>query len=136
MGGETLARANQKIAGRAMNGYLASMSPFEWAFSAANPWGLWTFSSFSHCLTFLPFHYGWSSPYGHYYGSYYNVWPYYGSPGYGNPTNVRYPGSGGSSGSGGAFLGGASSGSTGAGGSNGLPHVSPSAPSSSMGSPP
>jgi hypothetical protein len=54
---ETLARANQKISGRAMNGYLASISPFDWAFSAANPWGLWTFSSFSNCFTFLPFHY-------------------------------------------------------------------------------
>ncbi len=52
---ETLARANEKISGRAMNGYLASLSPFEWAFSAANPWGLWTFSSFSHCFTFVPF---------------------------------------------------------------------------------
>jgi FecR-like protein len=130
---ETLARANEKISGRTMNGYLASLSPFEWAFSAANPWGLWTFSSFSHCFTFVPFHYGWSSPYGHYYGNYYNVWPYYGSPGYGpNPLNVRYPGSsGGSSGSGGSSSGGSSSGS---GGSNGSPSVAPSAPSAPMGS--
>src|SRR5207253_1333576 len=49
---ETLARANEKISGRAVNGYLASMSPFEWAFSAANPWGLWTYSAFSRCYTF------------------------------------------------------------------------------------
>ena len=124
---ETLARANEKISGRAMNGYLASLSPFEWAFSAANPWGLWTFSSFSHCFTFVPFHYGWSSPYGHYYGNYYNVWPYYGSPGYGpNSVIVRNPGSsGGSSG----FPGGSSSGGSSSGS---LPSGS-SAPSSGSG---
>ena len=132
---ETLARANQKISGRAMNGYLASMSPFEWAFSAANPWGLWTFSSFSHCFTFLPFHYGWSLPYGHYYGSYYNVWSYYGFPGYGpNSVYVRNPGSsGGSSGFPGSSSssGGSSSGSSGSGGS---PTFGPSAPSAPTGS--
>src|SRR5712671_2184660 len=124
---ETLARANGKISGRAMNGYLASLSPFDWAFSAANPWGLWTFSSFSHCFTFVPFHYGWSSPYGHYYGNYYNVWPYYGSPGYGpNSVIVRNPGSsGGSSG----FPGGSSSGGSSSGS---LPSGS-SAPSSGSG---
>jgi uncharacterized membrane protein YgcG len=134
---ETLARANEKISGRAMNGYLASLSPFEWAFSAANPWGLWTFSSFSHCFTFVPFHYGWSSPYGHYYGNYYNVWPYYGSPGYGpNPLNVRNPNSsGGSSGfPGSSSSGGSSSGSGGSGSSSGSPSVAPSAPSAPMGS--
>jgi hypothetical protein len=130
---ETLARANEKISGRVMNGYLANLSPFEWAFSAANPWGLWTFSSFSHCFTFVPFHYGWSSPYGHYYGNYYNVWPYYGSPGYGpNTLNVRNPGSGGSSG----FPGSSSSGgsSSGSGGASSSPSVAPIAPSAPMGS--
>ena len=80
---ETLARANEKISGRTVNGYLASMTAFEWAFSAANPWGLWTYSPFSRCFTFVPFHYGWSSPYGHSYGNYYNVWPYSSVPGYG-----------------------------------------------------
>ncbi len=129
---ETLARANEKISGRAMNGYLASLSPFEWAFSAANPWGLWTFSPFSHCFTFVPFHYGWSSPYGHYFGNYYNIWPYYDSPGYGGyPITVRNPGSGGSSGVPGSSSGGSSGGS---GGSNGSPSVGPSAPSAPMGS--
>src|SRR6202140_4409142 len=62
---ETLARANEKISRRAVNGYLSSMTAFEWAFSAANPWGLWTYSSFSRCFTFFPFRWGWSSPYGH-----------------------------------------------------------------------
>jgi hypothetical protein len=129
---ETLARANQKISSRAMNGYLASMSPFEWAFSAANPWGLWTFSSFSHCYTFLPFHYGWSSPYGHYYGNYYNVWPYYGIPGYG-PNSVFVRNSGSSGGSSGfpasSSSGGSSSGSSGSSGSGASPTFGPSAPS-------
>jgi uncharacterized membrane protein YgcG len=128
---ETLARANEKISGRVFNGYLASLSPFERAFSAANPWGLWTFSPFSHCFTFMPFRYGWSSPYGHYYGNYYNVWGYNGFPGYGtNSVIVRNPGS--SGGSSGSSSGGSSSG---AGGTIGSPTVGPSAPSSSMGSP-
>ena len=104
---ETLARANEKISGRTVNGYLASMSPFEWAFSAANPWGLWAYSPFSRSFTFMPFHYGWSSPYGHYYGNYCDVWQY--RPGYGtNAGNVSYPGSSGSSSTG--FPGGSSSG--------------------------
>jgi len=130
---ETLARANEKLSGRVVNGYLSSLSPFELTFSGANPsWGLWTFSPFSHCFTFMPFRYGWSSPYGHYYGSYYNVWGYYGIPNYGtNSVVVRNPNSaGGSSG----FPGGSSSGRS-SGGSGGSPTVGPSAPSPSMGPP-
>jgi hypothetical protein len=135
---ETLARANEKLSGRVVNGYLSSLSPFEWAFSGANPsWGLWTFSPFSHCFTFMPFRYGWSSPYGHYYGSYYDVWSYYGIPNYGiNSGVVRTPNSsGGSSGfPGGSSSGGSSSGS-GGGGSSGSPTAGPSGPSPSMGPP-
>jgi hypothetical protein len=129
---ETLARANDKLSGTVVNGYLSSLSPFELAFSGANSsWGLWTFSSFSHCFTFMPFRYGWSSPYGHYYGSYFNVWGYNGFPGYGgNSVIVRNPGS--SGGSSGSSSGGTSSGS---GGSGGSPTVGPSAPSPSMGPP-
>jgi hypothetical protein len=125
---ETLARANQKISGRTVNGYLASMTAFEWAFSAANPWGLWTYSPFARCFTFIPFRYGWSSPYGHNYGNYYNVWPYSSGPGYGpNGVIVTNP----------TYSGGSSAGSPG-GSSSGAPSSrsssspSVSAPSSSV----
>ena len=131
---KALARANESISRRAVNGYLASMSPFEWAFSAANPWGLWTYSPSSRCYTFMPFHYGWSSPYGHYFGNYYNVWNPYMRGGY-DGTIVRNPGSSGGSSTG--FPGGSSSGgSSGAGstgGSSSSP-AAPSAPSAPMGS--
>ena len=128
---ETLARANERLSSRAVNGYLASMSPFEWAFSAANPWGVWAYSPFSRSFTFMPFHYGWSSPYGHYYGNYCDVWQYRGIPGYNgtNAGNVTYPGSSGSSSTG--FPGGSSSGGP---SSTGSRPVTPSAPSAPMGS--
>ncbi len=64
----TLAKANEKLSARGLNTYLASFNSFDWAFSAANPYGLWAFSPFSRCFTFLPFYYGWSSPYGYNYG--------------------------------------------------------------------
>jgi hypothetical protein len=64
---QTLARANQKISGRTVNGYLASMSMFDLAFSGGRSWGLWTYSPFSRCYTFMPFRWGWSSPYGNSY---------------------------------------------------------------------
>jgi hypothetical protein len=129
---ETLARANEKISSRAVNGYLASMSAFEWAFSAANSWGLWAYSPFSRSYTFVPFRYGWSSPYGHYYGNYCNVWQYHGGPGYGpgSGTVVRNPGSSGGSSTG--FPGGSSSGGSSGGGMSGSPSVGTSAPSSSV----
>jgi hypothetical protein len=123
---ETLARANEKISSRTFDDYLSRMSSFDWAFSAANPWGLWTYSSFSRCYTFMPFRYGWSSPYGHYYGNYY--WPY---RGYGpNPVIVGNPPSSGSSPT---YPGGSSSG-PGPSSSTGSPSMAPSAPPSNMGS--
>jgi hypothetical protein len=67
-----LAKANDKLSARGLNTYIDSFDSFAWAFSAANPYGFWAFSAFSHCFTFLPFYYGWSSPYGHNYGLYYD----------------------------------------------------------------
>lgn len=125
--GQTLARANQRLSARMVNGYLSSSS---WGFADARfgRWGLWTWSPFSSCYTFLPFYYGWGSPYGSNYGAYA---PYggRGSYGYGNNqggitystpggTVSGYPGGGGSSGSGGS--GGSSGGGYGGGGSRGV----------------
>ena len=130
--GQTLARANQRLSARMVNGYLSSGS---WGFADARfgRWGLWTWSPFASCYTFLPFYYGWGSPYGNNYGAYapFGGGGYYGNGVYNPPviTNSTpggsgYPG-GGSSGSGGS---GSSSGGYG-GGSGVVSSPPPSAPS-------
>lgn len=81
--GETLARANARLSARLVNSYLANSfgrSSFSGGF------GLWTWSPFSSCYTFLPFSQGWNSPYGRY-GAYA---PYYGNN-FGRPYNPYYP---------------------------------------------
>ncbi len=80
---ELLAQANARLSSRALNGYLVG---FQDAGFGNSPWGVWTFSSRMGCYTFLPFFWGWSSPYGHYYGSY-----YWRGGGWGVPSN--FPGS-------------------------------------------
>jgi hypothetical protein len=123
-----------------VSGYLLANSfGFSNSRSAGN--GLWTWSPFSSCYTFLPFNFGWGSPYG---GNYGNGLYGYGSGYYGNRNSPYsspvvtsnssggassgYPGNGtsgsgglGSSGSGGTY-GGASS-----GGSMSAPTVHPNA---------
>ena len=117
----TLAKANERLSARGLNTYLSSFNSFDWAFSAANPYGLWAFSPFSRCFTFLPFYYGWSSPYGHYYGLYfYDYWPGQACCGAGyRPVIVSNPPS-----SGGGPLGGSSGGSIG----NSRPPAPPAQP--------
>jgi hypothetical protein len=68
---ELLARANQKLSNRVLSGYLSTFSSWDSPLWGPRRWGFWTFSPRAGCYTFLPFFYGWSSPYGHYYGSYY-----------------------------------------------------------------
>ena len=97
--GQTLTRANERLSARTLNGYLSSDS---WSFSPAfGRWGLWTWSPFASCYTFLPFYYGWSSPYGRYYGLYAGFDPYYYPRNYNGPVIVSNPSStpGGSTGS-------------------------------------
>jgi hypothetical protein len=67
--GQTLARANERLSARMVNAFLLASS---WGFSGnrSSNLGLWTWSAFSNCYTFLPFSYGWGSPYGGYYGAY------------------------------------------------------------------
>lgn len=82
--GQTLARANEKLSARTLNGYLAS-STWGRLDTSFGRWGLWTWSPFASCYTFLPFYYGWGSPYGRNYGLFA---PYYS---YGYPgSNLRY----------------------------------------------
>jgi len=111
----TLAKANERLSARGLNTYIASLNSLDWEFSAAHRYGFWAFSPFSRCFTFLPFYYGWSSPYGHYYGLYFDdYWPGRGCCGRLNgrqPVIVSNPSSGGLWG--GGSSGGSSGGSTG-----------------------
>lgn len=128
---ETLAQANRKLSGRTLNGYISSMTFFDWS-RAGSSYGFWTYSAFSRCYTFMPFRYGFSSPYGHYYDNYF-YYPLYRGNG-NNGTVVGNSSSGGSNGlPGGSGSSGGSSGG-GSGNSGGSTSVGPSAPSAPMGS--
>ena len=131
----TLARANQKLSYHTLNEELFGFA-WNWGFSAANAYGLWTYSPFVHCYTFLPFYYGWSSPYGHFYGSYYNFYPYLPERGCCNGRGsviANSPRETPSGSSGGPF-GGSSRGPSGGspGGFSGSPSSGPSPPSPAM----
>lgn len=101
--GETLARANERLSRRGMNGYLAT-SMFGWADARFGRWGFWTWSSFAGCYTFLPFYYGWGSPYGGSYGMFAGFGGFYPDGRccrtrvYEGPVIVSNPGNGGYSG--------------------------------------
>ena len=85
---ELLAKANEHLSPRALDAYLGG---FRNGLTWPGTWGLWTFSSRAGCYTFLPFFYGWSTPYGGYYGSYY-FWrglDAYGGPGQLPPVIVN-----------------------------------------------
>ena len=84
---ETVAQANRKIRGREINSLMASLNgPWGLRFSGLVG-GLWLFNPRFGCYTFLPFGYGWGSPYGNSYSnSFYGG--YYGSSGWrGYPVN-------------------------------------------------
>jgi len=82
--GKTLAQANQRLSARVVNGYLSTGSWGWMSTRFGRRWGLWTWSPFASCYTFLPFYYGWGSPYGSSYGSSYGLYGgfggYYGQP--------------------------------------------------------
>jgi hypothetical protein len=124
--GQTLAQANARLSARTVSAFLLSNSWFGGSATSSRS-GLWTWSPFSSCYTFLPFHYGWGSPYGGYYGAYYPMYGYGNSNNqspYSNPNVVTsnngnlgtgssgYPGGGNSGG-----LGSSGSGSVGTGSS-------------------
>ena len=112
--GKALARANDKLSSRMINSYLSSRLLWTAEFSGRR--GLWTFNPFMRCFTFLPFSYGWSSPYGGYYGQYLSPYGFYagGCCGgrYNQPIITNNPsfGSSGSPTSSGSFPGGSGAG--------------------------
>ncbi|HEU4511445.1 MAG TPA: FecR family protein [Pyrinomonadaceae bacterium] len=101
---ETLAKANRRISERMLTSAFA-------AFSDTDPFsrgrlGFWFYNANARCYTFLPFYYGWGSPYGNSYSTsvYYTPTNSYprgggGSNGNGNSGGGSYP-SGGSNGGG------------------------------------
>ncbi|MGH9971568.1 MAG: FecR domain-containing protein [Pyrinomonadaceae bacterium] len=94
---ETVAQANRRITSRDRNLLLSSLNnSWYYGFSARSS-GIWLFHPGYNCYTFLPFYFGWGSPYG---GAYSNAfypagrWGGYNSGSTGNP----YPRTGGGSG--------------------------------------
>ncbi len=77
--GKMLAKANNRINDRMLNSAFAnfrdldpfSIDPF------ARRLGVWFYNTHSRCYTFLPFYYGWGSPYGSYTTSVYYPPAYY-----------------------------------------------------------
>lgn len=124
---ETLAKANRRLTDRMLNTAFASYRNWD-PFSRSL--GLWFYNSRAGCYTFLPFYYGWGSPYGGTYST--SVYsPYYGSHPSGGRSNWPGNGSNGSRPSGGSTPSG---GATPSGGYR-QPTPPPSAPSGSLGSP-
>src|SRR5215207_7856536 len=69
---ETLAKASRRISERMLNSAFASYrNPFN-----SRAFGLWFFNAHLGCYTFLPYFYGWGSPYGSSYSTaiYYAPW--------------------------------------------------------------
>jgi uncharacterized membrane protein YgcG len=113
--GKELAKANEKLQRRALSTLLARNS-FDSLFGGyGNLPGFWFYNDRARCYTFIPFSYGWRSPYGYGYGT--GVIPYYpypqrGWPGPGQnpPPGWTPPSSGGGSSGGGMASGGGTSG--------------------------
>ena len=127
---KTLAKANSRITNTMLTSALTSYGGFNYPFSSRGL-GVWFFNARSGCYTFLPFYYGWGSPYGSSYStSMYYPPAYTGSTVYQPSVGGSSNGAGGSNGSGGgsgqAYPGGRpaaptppSSGGFGNGGSSG-----------------
>jgi uncharacterized membrane protein YgcG len=133
---ETVAQANRRIPVRDVNAYFAGFDNYwDYRFSASSS-GLWLFNPRFNCFTFLPFYFGWGSPYGASYSNVFNC-GYCGWRGYNGPGPIVFTGpngsprgSGSGSGTGGGSGAGVGSGSSGSSGSGTIaPRTNP-APSS------
>jgi hypothetical protein len=110
-----LAKANEKLSQRALRTAFSSRSIFDASFGGwGSPNGFWVFNSALRCYTFLPYGYGWRSPYGHSYNT--GVLP---SPNGGWRPGYTPPGGAGSNPGGGTW--GRGSGSGGGGGVGSTP---------------
>ena len=120
---QTLAKANSRITNRMLTSALSSFGGFD---SSRRSLGFWFYNSRLGCYTFLPFFYGWGSPYGSSYSTYYysNFGPYPWVTNY--PVGGYYPnGSSGSRNGGSAGQGSSSGGGIVSGGGS-VPSSNPS----------
>jgi hypothetical protein len=128
---DTLAKANRRITDRMLTTAFASYP------GGLDPWrrpglGYWFFNSRIGCYTFLPFFYGWGSPYGSTYSTFFYPYPYgtiwnNGTTGYW-PNNTGSSGNRGGTGGQGNTSGGGTSGG-GGGGTYRPPTPPPTTPS-------
>lgn len=126
---DTLAKANSRITNRMLTTAFSSFGGYN-AFNRG--FGLWFYNSRFGCYTFLPFFYGFGSPYGSSYAT--SIYGYGG--GYYYPRPSGYPGTYPNGGSGTASGGqGGSSGGTSGGGGSYHPTTPSTAPSGVMSQP-
>lgn len=85
---ETVAQANRRITSRDVNLLLARVNDGWFYGFSARSHGLWLFHPGYNCYTFVPFYYGWGSPYG---GTYSNAFNPYGRWGGHNGGSSGYP---------------------------------------------
>lgn len=116
--GKELARANERLNRRTVNSAFL-VGNFDNIFGARRGGGFWFFNSDARCFTFLPYGYGWRSPYGYGYGTGF-YWPRPDpSAGWIPPNNVPGGSTASNPGSGGTWGGGGTGGSGGGSGSGG-----------------
>jgi hypothetical protein len=60
----TVALANNRVQHRDMDVVLAGLQDYWWASLSPRNSGVWMYNSYFGCFTFMPFGYGWGSPYG------------------------------------------------------------------------
>jgi FecR protein len=85
---QTLAQANRRINDRMLNSAFSSMNNSDFSlFGGFRRSGLWFYNTGAGCFTFLPFYYGWGSPYGSSYSTSVYAGPRNGGFGVGTRNN-------------------------------------------------
>jgi hypothetical protein len=84
---KSLAQANSRISNRMLTSAFRDSDPFYLGASGRS--GIWFFNTRASCYTFLPFYYGWGSPYGGSYST--SIFGSFTGPGYRQPTMAGYP---------------------------------------------
>lgn len=82
---QTLAQANSKLSVRTVNAFISSFSN-DWYFNVWQRSGIWLFNPGAGCFTFVPFGYGWGSPYGDAYSRFFYAGPYCCRGGFRHPS--------------------------------------------------
>lgn len=126
---ETLAKANRRITDRMLTSAFASFrDPFRDSWYSRG-FGLWFYNARFGCYTFIPWYYGWRSPYGSSYST--GVYNPYAGRGYTGAGSTGYP-NGGRSATG-SNGGGRTSSPSGGGTGTGVRPITPNPPSGSYG---